>query len=154
MNESDGDKHGSRSVSQGSGLSRRSPNGQAGQTAGTRLLPQKIGGVEVKKEDAPIPTMRRSTGEMAFKPASAVSITLPVELANQPTKPLTVPLSMHQDKFAISASTGHELIANNLGAMEEKKGPERQWVKINKYAAFGTRGFGTFTPTFGRDVHG
>ena len=64
------------------------------------------------------------------------------------------PLATTQISGVIHEATGDELIINRLGAIEDRKDPERLWGKINKYTAYALRGFGSFNVTFGRGMHG
>ena len=79
---------------------------------------------------------------------------LPVELVKKPIKPLNVPLVSQEIELPVIASAAYELIVNKLEAIEERKDPERQWAKVNKYTAYALRGFGMFSPEVGRGVYG
>ena len=79
---------------------------------------------------------------------------IPFDLTKKPIKPTDVPLAAKHIALPIFASTENELIVNKFESSEEKKDPDSQWAKVNKYTCYDARGFGTFNPKLGRGVCG
>ena len=79
---------------------------------------------------------------------------VPNELLKMSIKPMGVPLVKSNIEPPLQPITDNEIIVNKLGAIEEKRGPERTWNKVMKYAGYAMRGFGTFGVTIGRGLYG
>ena len=147
--DSEGEKCGTRSNSCDSGVSKDSSRKDG--SVDTRLPPDRPNQEAEAREGQKAKQRRNSTGgafgaETCERP--------PFELVKRPIRPLTVPLASMQMTVPVSTSTENEIIANKLDAIEERRDPERQWAKVNKYVAYAVRGFGTFTPTIGIGVYG
>ena len=116
------------------------------------VLPPEQPVVETKTTgENDVPLRRRSTGGMENPVPEDM---LPFELVKRPIKQLNVPLVSQQLDLPVLASSETELIVNRLESIEERKDPERQWAKVNKYTAYALRGFGMFCPEVGRGVYG
>ena len=78
---------------------------------------------------------------------------MPFELVRKPINPSGSPLESGRFDVPSVASTENELIVNKLDALDEKKGPDKQWANVAKYTAYEDRCFGTPNPPIGRGAY-
>ena len=147
----DCDQAETRPNSRGSMYRRGSPYYLNDATSGARLSPSYRAHETVIPQNTAGPIRRKSTGRIA--------ITAPHEIisfaqAKRPIRPLNLPRLTQQLAAPTIAPTENELIANKLEAIEERKDPERQWAKTNKYTVYVARGFGAFSREVGRGTYG
>ena len=76
------------------------------------------------------PQRRNSAGDLIANHAPGM---IPFELLKQPIRPIGAPLAAGRFDYHVEVSTGDELIANKMDAIEEKRDPQHQWAHVNKY---------------------
>ena len=97
------------------------------------------------------PVRRNSTGNANATPVPGM---IPFGVAKKPIRPLDLPMASSFFEVPTVESTENALIGNKLGATEEKRGPDKQWAKVDKYTDYAARGFGALNPAMGRGVYG
>ena len=86
--------------------------------------------------------------------SSGRSYAVPRELIMTTIKPMNTPSVTQHLTAVIHVAAENELIAHRLEEMGERRGPERLWAKISKYATCSPRGFGLFNISAWRGIYG